>query len=207
MECPCCFEEGETVLPCNHNICEECLMRVAQSLNPHCPLCRRDIKLPRVLAWRGYAAHERGYYALAYECYKGAAEGGVVPMMNNLAYLLANGIGCTQDVELAETWLQRAIDGGDLDAMYNRGVKYFNLVNYEEARKWFTRAGLKGHHKSMKILILMHDHKMGGTSFGLADFWSKKLYPDGPERTKYEEAAQIELEAGADSDDDGPLSL
>ena len=203
-ECPSCFENGETVLPCNHSICEECLKGISMSLKPHCPLCRSEINLPRVLEWQGYAAHERGYLSLAFKCYKGAAEGGVVSVMKYLSYFFKHGIGCTQNTVLAEVWLQRAIDGGDLDAVYNRGVNYFNIGEYETAQKWFTEAGLKGHRKSMKTLIFMHENKFGTACIAWADFWSKKLYPDGPERTKYEEAAEREWD---ESDEEGPLSL
>ena len=201
-ECPCCLEESEQIdLSCGHGVCEGCLKKLAVSLYPHCPLCRCAIELPWVLELQGHAAYDRRYFAVAYECYKGAAEGGVVSAMNYLAYFLANGIGCPRDVASAEMWLQRAIDAGDLDATYNRGVNYFNGREYEEAQKWFTKAGLKGHNKSMEALILMHDHQVGTTSHGLADFWSRRLYPDGPERTKYAEAAQKEWDDAVSDDE------
>lgn len=201
-ECPCCLEESETVLPCNHSLCVGCLEKVGMSRSPYCPLCRSEIDTPYVWALRGYAAHEREDYQTAFECYKRAAEGGAVPTMNNLAYFLAKGIGCTADGELAELWLQRAIDRGDLDAMYNRGVNYFNLSEYQHAYSWFTKAGIKGHVKSMKVLIFMYANQIDiEQGMVLADFWSRRLYPDGPERTKYEEAAQKEWDDGSDDSD------
>lgn len=200
-ECPCCLGENDTVLPCNHGICENCLECVGGSLSPCCPLCRSEIDTPYVWALRGYAAHEQEYYKRAFDCYERAAKGGNVPVMNNLAYFLANGIGCVQDVALSETWLQRAIDAGDTNAMYNRGANYYNSGDYQEAYRWFVKAGLKGHIKAMKTMIFMYANQVGiKRSFGLADFWSKRLYPSGPKRTKYEEAAEKE-------DDDGPISL
>jgi TPR repeat protein len=208
-ECPCCLEDIDTVLPCNHGICDGCLVIVGGSLSPCCPLCRSEIDTPDFWALRGFAAHEREYYDLAFDCYRRAAEGGEVSVMNNLAYFLENGIGCDQDTALAETWLQRAIDAGDLDAMYNRGANHYNRGDYQEAYSWFIKAGLKGHIKAMKTLIFMFANQVGmKQSLGLADFWSKRLYPDGPERTKYEEAAAKELEEAEDeSDDEGPISL
>jgi TPR repeat protein len=201
-ECPCCLEEIEqTDLSCGHGVCEGCLEKLSVSLYPHCPLCRSAIELPWVLELQGHAAYDREYYVLAFTCYQGAAEGGVVSAMNYLAFFLENGIGCPRDVASAEMWLQRAIDAGDLDATYNRGVNYFNGREYEEAQKWFTKAGLKGHHKSMKALITMHEHQVGTTSHGLADFWSRRLYPDGPERTKYAEAAQKEWDDAVSDDE------
>lgn len=204
-ECPCCLEDMNTVLPCNHGICDGCLDRVGGSRSPCCPLCRSEIDTPYVWALRGYAAHERQDWVLAFECYKRAAEGGDVPAMNNLAYFLENGVGCVQDAALAKTWLQVAIDAGDLNAMYNRGATHFNCGDYQEAYSWFIKAGLKGHIKAMKTLIFMFANQVGMKQcIGLADFWSKRLYPDGPERTKYEEAAEKELD---EADDEGPLSL
>lgn len=43
MECPVCFEkletQIETILPCKHNICLKCLIRINK-----CPLCRFDLR-------------------------------------------------------------------------------------------------------------------------------------------------------------------
>lgn len=210
--CPCCLAPlGGTdhLLDCNHGICNGCLDSVGGSLYPCCPLCRGEIVTPYFLALRGFAAHKREYYELAFNCYLRAAEGGEVSVMNNLAYFLQNGIGCDQDAALAETWLQRAIDAGDLDAIYNRGANHYNRGDYQEAYSWFIKAGLKGHIKAMKTLIFMFANQVGmKQTMNLADFWSKRLYPDGPERTKYEEAAAKELEEAEDeSDDEGPISL
>jgi TPR repeat protein len=208
-ECPCCLGDNpmSIVLECKHGLCGPCFEDVGWSVSSCCPMCRGEINIPCFLALRGGAAYERGYDELAFQCYRRAAEGGYVPVMNDLAHFLENGIGCEQDVALAETWLRRAVEAGDLDAMFNMGANHYNRGEYEQAYSWFIKAGLKGHIKAMKTLISMYANQVGiERSICLADFWSKRLYPDGPERTKYEEAAQKELDEDV-SDDEGPISL
>ena len=42
--------------------------------------------------------------------------------MFNYAMMLWEGIGVEKDLELAEHWMQKSADGGNLDAKYNVGV-------------------------------------------------------------------------------------
>ena len=50
FECPICFDaeaDGVTkiwcVLPCRHTTCLGCLLKLDQSTNAACPMCRRDV--------------------------------------------------------------------------------------------------------------------------------------------------------------------
>lgn len=71
--------------------------------------------------------------------YERAAEAGEGAAMLQLAFLHA------EDTELCKTWLLRAAEAGNVQAMFTRGQALAGQGEMREAAGWFVRAGQEGH--------------------------------------------------------------
>ncbi|MBM3570661.1 MAG: sel1 repeat family protein [Alphaproteobacteria bacterium] len=80
--------------------------------------------------------------------YRAAAELGHAEAQNNLAVLLARGLGVARDLPAALAWYRRAASGGNADALFNLGLVHESgedlPVDRIAAHRWYNlglRAG------------------------------------------------------------------
>ncbi len=77
-----------------------------------------------------------------------AADGGMAAAMNDLAILLYNGEGGSQDAPMAAMWFRKAAEHGVKDSQYSLGLLYRDGVgvpiNFTEAYKWLSIAANNG---------------------------------------------------------------
>lgn len=77
--------------------------------------------------------------------------------MNNLAYCYQHGIGVKQDEEIAAEWYKKSAELGYVDAMFELGVYYQNvLINSEKAKMWYQKAAEAGHAEAVNCLGVIY---------------------------------------------------
>ena len=76
----------------------------------------------------GLAAMERQHYATAMRAWYDLAAAGDPQAQHNIGYLYEEGLGVTQQYDLAMDWYRRAADGGLAEAEHNLGMMYVDCL-------------------------------------------------------------------------------
>lgn len=93
----------------------------------------------------------------AFYWFNEAAQKGSDVGMNNLAYCYQHGIGVKQDEEIAAEWYKKAAELGYVDAMYELGAYYQNvLIDSDKAKMWYQKAAELGHAEAINCLGVIY---------------------------------------------------
>lgn len=96
----------------------------------------------------------------AFYWFNEAAQKGSDVGMNNLAYCYQHGIGVKQDEEIAAEWYKKAAELGYVDAMYELGAYYQNvLIDSDKAKMWYQKAAELGHAEAINCLGVLYADK------------------------------------------------
>ena len=60
----CCSKQADVTLPCNHEVCKECLFATILNTKKRCPFCRSSIGIPNALKTEYYSALEAKFSLL-----------------------------------------------------------------------------------------------------------------------------------------------
>lgn len=86
-----------------------------------------------------------------------AAKKGSDVGMSNLAYCYRNGFGVKQDEEIAAEWYKKAAELGYVNAMYELGAYYQNvLIDSDKAKMWYQKAAELGHAEAINCLGVIY---------------------------------------------------
>ena len=108
----------------------------------------------------GLAAMERQHYATALRAWSDLAEAGDPEAQHNIGYMYEEGLGVTQQFDVAMEWYRRAADGGLAEADHNLGMMYVDgrgvAKSWAQALMYFRKAAEKGLIESRYMIALSY---------------------------------------------------
>ena len=136
-ECPVCLEKmWDSTVPirhicCGKLICHECHSQGGNVLNI-CPLCRG--KAPGTIDENASIMKDK-------------AESGIAWAQADVGQMYFLGMHVPKDMEKAFSLLSEAAEKGSTKGKDYLGNYYFDIENYEEARRWYEAAACRGDNK------------------------------------------------------------
>lgn len=130
------------------------------------------------------------YGKLATQCYKEAAEEGIIEAQEDLGEMYEFGRGIEQDYKLAAEWYIKAAEQGSISAQYNLGDMYEKGKGVEQnislALKWYFKAANQGHDQAQCTIGWLYDHGVGvEQNFTKAFEWFSKSAEQGNTTAQY----------------------
>ena len=89
---------------------------------------------------KGDALFEEGKYKESFSIFMSCAKNGNVSCMTRVAQMYTCGEGTPCDYDKAIQWELKAIEAGDVSAMFNVGITYRIKGNIIESKHWFEKA-------------------------------------------------------------------
>lgn len=109
----------------------------------------------RKFAEKGDEYYDDQNYREAADCYLKAAEQGDTACMNKLAEMYFSGLGIGMDTVEAVKWYKKSAEIGNVTAQYRLGVFYYNIGNYDDAKRWFRVAAGHGNDAALDYCNLV----------------------------------------------------
>ena len=133
---------------------------------------------------KGWAACDKGNYAIGVKWYRKAAKLGNAAAQCNLGYCYDKGLGVSQSYTEAVKWYYKAAEQGNADAQCNLGLFYENgwgiSQSYSEAVKWYRKAAEQGLARAQYSLGLCYEYNKGvSQSWSEAVKWYRKAAEQG----------------------------
>ena len=108
----------------------------------------------------GLAAMERHHYATALRAWSDLAEAGDPEAQHNIGYMYEEGLGVTQQYDVAMEWYRRAADGGLAEADHNLGMMYVDgrgvAKSWAQGLLYFRKAADKSLIESRYMIALSY---------------------------------------------------
>ena len=134
--------------------------------------------------------HETDSPETAYKCFAISASMGFVPAYRELAACLEEGRGTEKDRRTAYYWYEAAIEGGDLDALYDLGRCYAygigTAFDFRRATEFLIKAKRHGSRAAEGELRRLYEAKKRAMSRSLFSTGMRLLY-----QKKFTEAKEI----------------